>query len=108
LNYIAPEARKHARFPVSLPATLSTEDNVHGARLIDIAAGGAMIETDARVTIGFPLHLRCGSILARGIVVWKRDQRLGFKFDHALSEIYLEEQQLRSCAVARRRQGAPR
>jgi hypothetical protein len=104
----AVEGRKDPRFPVGLPAILSLGHQNHSARVIDVSSSGAMIETAVRFTTGSPVYLRCGTIVARGIVAWIRIGRIGLKFDSPLSQSELEEQNSRSGAIACRRLEFPR
>lgn len=45
-----------------------------------------MLETSAPVLPGMDLALRCGSITASAVVVWKQGSKVGVDFTNSLSD----------------------
>lgn len=103
----APEAeleqREHVRSAVGLPAIVSAGDQDYSARIVNIAPGGAMIETSAVLHAGMPVLLRCGSIFAQAVVIWSSGCQTGVNFDVPLSDRELAEQLARTAAMSSRR-----
>lgn len=95
--------RKHARFPVALPATVSRSGDRASALIHDIAVGGAMIETTLLVVPGARLSIRCGTIDVKATVTWRKSRRVGIEFECQIPECQVEEQVDRSHALAARR-----
>ena len=99
----ATDKRRHPRFPVALPATVTTLNAQASALIHDIAVGGAMIETRLALPPGAKLSLRCGTIEIAAKVSWRKGGRLGLAFPLPLSERDVSEQLDRSHAIAARR-----
>lgn len=97
------EQREHIRSLVGLPAVVRIRDTDHSARIVNIAPGGAMIETSAILDVGLPVTLRCGSIVADAIVMWSEGFRTGVNFAVSLSDRDLAEQVARTVAISSRR-----
>lgn len=97
------DQRRYPRFPVALPATVTTINAQAGALIHDIAVGGAMIETRLALPPGLKLSLRCGTIDIAAKVSWRKNGRLGLFFPLQLSERDVAEQMGRSHAIAARR-----
>jgi len=97
------DQRRHPRFPVGLPATLTTATSQGSALIHDIAIGGAMIETRLPLAPGAKLVLRCGTIEVAAKVSWRKNGRLGLSFPLPLQEREVAEQMNRSQAIAARR-----
>jgi hypothetical protein len=95
--------RRHPRFPVALPATVSASIGQSSALIYDIACGGAMIETTLLLLPRMRASIRCGTINVEGLVAWKRGRRTGIAFDRELGEREVIEQMDRSHAIASRR-----
>lgn len=102
------EQRATERFPMALPGTVRMGDEEYGARIHNLAPGGAMIETAAPGLVGSLLTLSCGTITAGAAVVWRRDGRLGVGFGVPLTESQVSEQVSRSIAIASRRESKGR
>jgi hypothetical protein len=99
------EQRAAERLPVSLPAYLEVRGSQHSARLLNVAAGGAMIETGAELTAGTRIRFSCGTIRVDAVAVWVRRGKCGIKFYSPVADWQLTEQVSRSDALARRREG---
>jgi hypothetical protein len=97
------EQRTAERLPVSLPAYLEIRGSQHSARLLNVAAGGAMIETGAELAAGTRLRFSCGTIRVDAVAVWLRQSQCGIKFYTPVADWQLAEQVSRSDALARRR-----
>jgi hypothetical protein len=99
------EQRAAERLPVSLPAYLEVGGSQQSARLHNIAAGGAMIDTAAELATGTRLRFSCGTIRVDAVTVWSRQGKAGLKFFTPVVDWQLAEQVSRSDALARRREG---
>jgi hypothetical protein len=99
------EQRSSERLPISLPAYLEVRGSQHSARLINIAAGGAMIETEATLATGTRFRFSCGTIRVDAVAVWSREGKSGIKFYVPVADWQLTEQLSRSDALVRRRDG---
>lgn len=99
------DRRQAERFPVALPAFIEIEGERYNARLINLAHGGALIETlVAHLPISSTAALHCGTIVGRATVVWTNDHQIGLKFEASLTEAQVNEQVLRTFAIASRRE----
>lgn len=98
------DRRQARRTEISVPAFIFREGDSIRTRLLNIVAGGAMFETASDLEVGSELELRCGSIEAECTVVWEKDGLVGVKFSSLLADAEVEEQALRTAAVAERRQ----
>lgn len=72
--------RAWARESVLLPVMVEGFGGKHPAHILDIADGGAMIETDAVLRRGSTIVLGCGTVDASGVIVWDGAGRYGLKF----------------------------
>ena len=99
----AVEQRRHPRFPVALPATVITISGEASALILDIAVGGAMIETRLALAPGAKLALRCGTISVAAKVSWRKKGQIGLAFPLPLNDRDVAEQMGRSHAIAARR-----
>lgn len=97
------EQREHVRSALGLPAIVSVEDQDYSARIVNIAPGGAMIETPALLRTGMSVLLRCGSIFAQAVVVWSSGCQTGVNFVVPLNDRELAEQLARTAAMSSRR-----
>lgn len=100
------DQRSQLRFPVAVPATVELGDEEHGARVLNLATGGAMIETSAPLLPRSALTLHCGTVTAPATVVWRKDDRIGVAFESPLTDVEVAEQVARSHAIALRRKGS--
>ena len=99
------DRRVAERFPVALPAFIEIEGTRYNARLINLAHGGALIETFVPHTpISSMAALHCGTIVCLAKVVWTNDCQIGLKFEASLTEEQVNEQLLRTFAIAARRE----
>ena len=99
------DRRRAERFPVALPAFLKFQGENHNARLINLAHGGALIETVATLPpLNSAVALHCGTIVARAMVVWTTDRQIGVKFETSLTDAQVNEQVFRTLAIASRRE----
>ena len=80
-----PERRKHERYRVDLPVTVSVGDRWLRAKIPDISSGGFQIQADEelqptrRATLR--LERRGEACVAKGIVRWHRGRNVGVEFD---------------------------
>lgn len=95
--------RQHDRSAVLLPAIVERGSKKAGARIINMAAGGALIQCSASFRPGEAFLLRCGSIAADAVVVWQDENLFGIAFRRSLSEAELAEQLYRNRAVESRK-----
>lgn len=91
--------RKHQRSALALPAIVKVGGQEYGARILNIAAEGAMIQCSAYFRPGASFFLRCGSITAESVIVWGENGRYGINFRLPLTERQLMEQLSRSKAL---------
>ena len=91
------------RKAVSLPAFVRSFGRQYSARVHNLSAGGAMIETAAPLRPGCEITLCCGSIEARATVVWKKIAHVGMRFHTPIGEADVDRQLCRSDAAAERR-----
>lgn len=95
--------REHDRSSVALPAIIEMGQEKFGARVINIAEGGALIKCSASFRPGASFSLHCGSIAADASVVWQDGDLFGVGFRSSLSEVELAEQLFRNRAVESRK-----
>lgn len=98
----ARERRFADRLPVLVPVSIVCGDVVYNGKLVNIVAGGALIETSASVPLHARFDLRCGTIATRAFVVWRDSTRYGVKFLQPLTEAQLVEQVSRTSALKAR------
>jgi uncharacterized lipoprotein YbaY len=99
----ATDQRRYPRFPVALPATVTTISGQASALIHDFAVGGAMIETRMALAPGAKLSLRCGTVDIAAKVSWRKNGRIGLSFLLPLTDRDVAEQMDRSHAIAARR-----
>lgn len=104
-RYLPRGARRRA---VSLPALIRSLGRQHSARVHNLSAGGAMIETVAPLHPGGQIILCCGSIEASGTVVWKKMEYFGMRFHAPIKEADVDQQLSRSDAAADHRRALER
>jgi len=81
------ERRKHLRKKSLLPAVLVAQAGSFDCRVYDLSAGGARVESTARVSPGEPVVLIVGSNRASGgSVVWCTDGCFGMRFSNQRAE----------------------
>lgn len=97
------EQRATPRLAVAIPAAINVGAQDFGARILNLATGGAMVETSAPVLLNSALTLRCGTIVAGAVVAWRNAERIGIRFHDPLTEAQVHEQVSRSTALASRR-----
>lgn len=102
------QQRRHQRAAVALPAIVTLGAREYGARVLNLARGGAMIECSACLPSEALFLLRCGSISAASLVVWQRGAQYGVNFRLPLTEGQLTEQLSRHHAIESRRLPNPR
>ena len=103
------DQRGHPRVDLGLPAIAVLDGQANNARLINITAAGAMIETSVLMTAGQKILLRCGAIQANASIIWAAEGRLGVQFDQMLSGRDLTGQLARCEAMeARKKSGLAR
>lgn len=95
--------RQHRRSAVALPAIIVNGSEQCGARILDIAPGGALIQCSADFRLGASFLLRCGSIAVESVVVWGKGNLYGLNFGLPLSEAEVTEQLVRHKAIDSRR-----
>lgn len=97
------DRRAEDRFPVALPAAIGLGGQKYGARLMNLAHGGALIETTAPLHLDTTVALHCGTIAARAAVAWTKGNRIGVKFEAPLTDAQVIEQVARTIALDFRR-----
>jgi hypothetical protein len=95
--------RKGGRSSMSLPALIILFGQRHSAQLHNLSCGGAMIQSAAPVRTRDQITLSCGTIEARGSVVWAGSGCFGIEFHRPLEDTQLLRQLNRSNAVITRR-----
>lgn len=95
--------RKHDRSVLILPAILTWANQDHSTRIVNIGAGGALIECSVSMPLHSLVFLRCGSIATYAEVVWMKAGQAGVKFQSPLADRDLNELRFRSEAIAARR-----
>jgi PilZ domain-containing protein len=95
--------RKVRRSSMSLPALIFLFGKRHSAQLHNLSRGGAMIQSAAPVKACDQIVLSCGTIEARGRVVWTKLGGFGVEFDCPLDDEEITRQLDRSDAVMSRR-----
>jgi hypothetical protein len=96
------ERRQSERIRVLVPATVECRGKKYTAKLLNIVATGAMIETAAPISPHSRLSFRCGTLTQTAYGVWRIDRRVGVRFLCPLSEAQLKEQVSRTAAVRER------
>lgn len=94
------DRRGSQRLPMCVPASVEVGTQRFTARLANLVAGGAMLETMAPVIPGGSVIVRCGTIAAEAKIVWRRTGRIGVRFCTPLNEADVREQISRSAALA--------
>ena len=92
--------RAGRRTTVSLPIFIFLDGTRYNAVLHNLSTGGASIVTSAPLALHMKIVFHCGAICSPGIVVWQRRMRSGIRFANRLCQLQLNEQVLRSAAVA--------
>jgi len=92
------------RTSLTVPVLVERAGGPCSARLCNLSEGGALIETQARLTVGEHVTVNCGWVEVQGVIAWESDHFSGIEFDTPLEEIDVARQILRSNAVAHRRQ----
>ena len=96
-------ARRGRRSSISLPALILLFGERHSAQLHNLSRRGAMIQSSASASPNDEVKLTCGTIEARGRVVWTREQSFGIEFHAPIDEEEIVRQLSRSNAVTSRR-----
>jgi hypothetical protein len=99
-----PTQRKTRRASMSLPALILLFGQRHSAQLHNLSCGGAMIQSTAPVRTRDQIVLSCGTIEARGGVIWVRDGCFGVEFHKPIEEDQILRQLSRSVAILNRRE----
>jgi len=95
--------RMNRRASVSLPAFIRLFGKQFSARVHNLSAGGALIETNAPLRVGGGVTLSCGTIEAPATVAWASEERFGLKFAAPVTEERVIQQLYRSEVAADRR-----
>lgn len=81
----AAERRKHARYRIDLPVTVSVGERWLRGKIPDLSEGGFQIQADEELEPGrrasLRLERRGEPCVARGIVRWHRGRNVGVEFD---------------------------
>ena len=96
-------ARRGRRSSISLPALILLFGERHSAQLHNLSRRGAMIQSSAPASPNDQIMLTCGTIQARGRVVWTKERSFGIEFHAPIEEEEIVRQLDRSNAVASRR-----
>ena len=83
--------RALARRPVSLPAVVTSEDDLWevSARVVDLGLGGARLEVQGPLGLGAPVRLTVVSpnlwdpLVLHGQVAWTNEPVAGIRFAHS-------------------------
>lgn len=97
------ERRAYRRVSAVVPASVRAGDRLFTAKLENITANGAMLETNAPVLAGAIVLMTCGTVAAYAEVIWSKAGRVGIKFQAPLSHAEVDEQLSRSAAIEARR-----
>lgn len=87
---------------MKLPILIVMGGTRHTAVIRNLSSTGALIRTTAPLNVNMEIEFECGSICTGGVVVWQLQGNFGIKFDQATCEKQLNDQVLRSNAVADR------
>lgn len=99
------DRRLAPRFPMVLPTFIEQGGEKYKACLINLAYGGALIETFVPLRLlNSTVALYCGTIVVRALMVWTKDHQIGLKFEAPLTDVQIGEQLFRTRAIASRRE----
>jgi hypothetical protein len=79
------EARATARINLFMAATLHAADGAHPAKIRDLSAVGAQLESMFIPEVGSVITLARGSMKVRGKVTWRAGRRFGLQFASQIS-----------------------
>jgi|GEM_PF-6085777 len=99
------ERRAYERVAIALPILIAIGWTRYSALVHDLSSEGAMIETMAPLEVDTEIEIHCGSIRTGGVVVWHGGNKFGVKFCGAVTDRQVDEQVMRSVAVASWRKG---
>jgi type VI secretion system (T6SS) phospholipase Tle1-like effector/PilZ domain-containing protein len=76
-------ARRHARQPVDLPATLISDNGKINCSVLDLSKGGAKIWFSGQLKVGTSLVLHTPKVISdvKGKIVWHQDNMFGLQFN---------------------------
>jgi hypothetical protein len=97
------DLRNGRRSLISLPATIELYGQRHSARLHNLSSKGAMVYSSALVSADDHIKLTCGTIEARGRVIWSNAERFGVEFHVPLDDENVARQLSRCNAMMSRR-----
>lgn len=97
-------ARKGHRSTMSVPALILASGERHSAQLHNLSCKGAMIRSTAPVRAGDEIRLSCGTIEAKGRVVWVKGGCFGVEFHAPIADEQIVRQLYRSDAIVNRRE----
>jgi hypothetical protein len=97
------DERAWPRVRVAVPASIVVAGQHLTARLLNIARGGAMLQTAADLDIDTRITLHCGTIATQAAVIWKQPGKVGVSFVAPLCDSEVAEQIARAEAMAARR-----
>lgn len=103
-----PEMRVSPRIALALPVLIETPEGQHSARIHNLSRGGALVEAMLPVRTGGHIQFHCGSIEARGTIVWQSDNCFGIKFRLPVDDKSIAQQVARSQAVAQKHEQTKR
>ena len=83
--------RRAERVPILLPASLESGTHHYNAKLLNIVPGGAMFESNAPLAACSPVVVRCGTVIANAVIAWRKDDRVGVRFEIPLAGAQLAE-----------------
>ena len=109
-NWPSPGTFEHRATPrqaITLPILIVLGGVRYSALMRNLSNSGAMIVTSAPLAIAMKIEFQCGTICARSTVLWQRRSDFGIKFDEPICERQLDEQVLRSNAIASWRKVRP-
>lgn len=90
------------RVPILVPASLDSRNHRYNAKLLNICGEGAMFESRALLAESSRVVVRCGTVVVKAVIVWRKGDRVGVSFETPLAHAQITEQLLRSKALANR------
>jgi len=94
------ERRASERVKIALPILIAIGWARYSALVHDLSSEGAMLETTAPLTVDTEIQIHCGSIRTEGVVLWHGGNKFGIRFCEQVSGRQIDEQVVRSDAVA--------
>lgn len=96
------ERRRNDRETVLVPATITYGSKAYTGRILNIASGGALIETSAQLPPHCHLTLQFGSVQTPAFAVWRAETNIGVRFLKPLTALQTGEQVARTNALRER------